>query len=177
MCQSMVDIQPAAAKIRRGIKKEDRRKKKETTGQKYNGLPYYIGRPQQHIQMRKLQSFMSLSCKCLTHQYSPASNSYSQSVLSQFVLDMFCDLVSRMLSVDSATVWSSCCHSSTTRCPNSSTSHIFFMYTLSCVTFYTLSGNIKVRSAVFTAQRSYASAVLGVVILSACPSVTCVLCG
>jgi len=40
----MVDIQPAAAEIRRGIKKEDRRKK-ETTGQKYNGLPYYIGRP------------------------------------------------------------------------------------------------------------------------------------
>jgi len=30
----MVDIQPAAAEIRRGIKKEeDRRKKKETTGQ------------------------------------------------------------------------------------------------------------------------------------------------
>jgi len=43
----MVDIQPAAAEIRRGIKKEEdrRRKKKETTGQKYNGLPYYIGRP------------------------------------------------------------------------------------------------------------------------------------
>jgi len=35
MCQSMVDIQPAAAEIRRGNKKEDR--KKETTGQKYNG--------------------------------------------------------------------------------------------------------------------------------------------
>jgi len=26
-------------------KKERRKKKKETTGQKYNGLPYYIGRP------------------------------------------------------------------------------------------------------------------------------------
>jgi len=40
MCQSMVDIQPAAAEIRRGKKKkkeEDRRK--ETTGQKYNGPP------------------------------------------------------------------------------------------------------------------------------------------
>jgi len=35
MCGSMVDIQSAAAEIRRGIKKEDR-KKKETTGQKYN---------------------------------------------------------------------------------------------------------------------------------------------
>jgi len=33
MCQSMVDIQPATAEIRRG-KKKDRRK--ETTGQKYN---------------------------------------------------------------------------------------------------------------------------------------------
>jgi len=42
----MVDIQSAAAEIRRG-KKEERRRRKEikTTGQKYNGLPYYIGRP------------------------------------------------------------------------------------------------------------------------------------
>jgi len=41
MCQSMVyvDIQPTAAEIRQG------KKKIETTGQKYNGLPYYIGRP------------------------------------------------------------------------------------------------------------------------------------
>jgi len=39
----MVDIQFATAEIRRGKKK--RRKKKEITGQKYNGLPYYIGRP------------------------------------------------------------------------------------------------------------------------------------
>jgi len=38
----MVDIQSAAADIRRG--KEDR-KKKETTEQKYNGLPYSIRRP------------------------------------------------------------------------------------------------------------------------------------
>jgi len=28
MCQSMVDIQPAAAEIRRGIKKEEDRRKK-----------------------------------------------------------------------------------------------------------------------------------------------------
>jgi len=42
----MVDIQSAAAEIRRGKKKRRRRrKKKEITGQKYNGLPYYIGRP------------------------------------------------------------------------------------------------------------------------------------
>jgi len=41
MCGSMADIQPATAEIRRGKKEE------ETTGQKYNGLPYsiYIGRP------------------------------------------------------------------------------------------------------------------------------------
>jgi len=59
----MVDIQSATAEIRRG--KKDRKKKiernyrakydgpllhraaikKETTGQKYNGLPYSIGRP------------------------------------------------------------------------------------------------------------------------------------
>jgi len=37
----MVDIQSAAAEIRRGKKKK---KKKQTTGQKYNGLPYSIGR-------------------------------------------------------------------------------------------------------------------------------------
>jgi len=36
MCGSMVNIRSAAAEIRRG------KKKKQTTGQKYNGLPYYI---------------------------------------------------------------------------------------------------------------------------------------
>jgi len=40
MWRSMVDIQPKAAEIRRGKKEEE-----ETTGQKYNGLPYYIGQP------------------------------------------------------------------------------------------------------------------------------------
>jgi len=43
----MVDIQSTAAEIRLG--KKERKKKKERkieiTGQKYNGLPYYIGRP------------------------------------------------------------------------------------------------------------------------------------
>jgi len=39
MCGSMADTQSATAEIRRG------KKKKETTGQKYNGLPYSIGRP------------------------------------------------------------------------------------------------------------------------------------
>jgi len=44
----MVDIQSPTAKIRRGKKKKKKKKKEEeerTTGQKYNGLPYYIGRP------------------------------------------------------------------------------------------------------------------------------------
>jgi len=66
----MVDIQFAMAEIRRGKKKRNEEKKKkieernyrmkilwsallhratiiriEITGQKYNGLPYYIGRP------------------------------------------------------------------------------------------------------------------------------------
>ena len=36
MCRSMADIQSTAAEIRRG-KKDRRKKKKETTGQKYNG--------------------------------------------------------------------------------------------------------------------------------------------
>jgi len=44
MCGSMTDIQSVAAEIRRKKKKE-RKKKIEITGQKYNGLPYYIGRP------------------------------------------------------------------------------------------------------------------------------------
>jgi len=39
----MADVQSAAAEIRRG--KKERKKKIEITGQKYNGLPYYIGRP------------------------------------------------------------------------------------------------------------------------------------
>jgi len=38
----MVDIQSAMAEIRRG---KNRKIEEETTGQKYNGLPYYIGRP------------------------------------------------------------------------------------------------------------------------------------
>jgi len=59
----MVDIHSETAEIRRGKKIEDRKKpqdenimacpipqgghkkKEETTGQKYNGLPYSIGRP------------------------------------------------------------------------------------------------------------------------------------
>jgi len=49
MCGSMADIQSATAEIRRGKKKkkeeEERKKKEETTEQKYNGLPYSIGRP------------------------------------------------------------------------------------------------------------------------------------
>jgi len=39
----MVDIQSARAEIRQGIKKE--RRKKEITGQKYNGLPHSIEQP------------------------------------------------------------------------------------------------------------------------------------
>jgi len=42
----MADIQSAAAEIRRGKKKKkEERRKIEITGQKYNGLPYSIGRP------------------------------------------------------------------------------------------------------------------------------------
>jgi len=43
MWRSMVDIQSTAAEIRRVKKKKEEEEK--TTGQKYNGLPYYIGRP------------------------------------------------------------------------------------------------------------------------------------
>jgi len=41
----MVDIQSADAEIRRGKKEEEEERKIETTGQKYNDLPYYIGQP------------------------------------------------------------------------------------------------------------------------------------
>jgi len=40
----MVDTQSAAAEIRRGKKEEEEERNKQTTGQKCNGLPYYIGR-------------------------------------------------------------------------------------------------------------------------------------
>jgi len=43
MCRSMVDIPSEKAENRRGKKTE------ETTAQKYNGLPYNIGRPFQFI--------------------------------------------------------------------------------------------------------------------------------
>jgi len=41
----MADIQSPTAEIRRGKKEERKkeRKKEETTGQKYNGLPYSTG--------------------------------------------------------------------------------------------------------------------------------------
>jgi len=39
----MVDIQSTAAEIRRRIKKRRKKKKIEIKGQKYNGLPYYLG--------------------------------------------------------------------------------------------------------------------------------------
>ena len=46
MCGSMADIQSAAAEIRRGKKKkEEEEEEEQTTAWKYNGLPYYIGRP------------------------------------------------------------------------------------------------------------------------------------
>ena len=51
MCQSMVNIQSPTAEIRRGKKKkkeeeeEEEEEEEQTTAWKYNGLPYYIGRP------------------------------------------------------------------------------------------------------------------------------------
>jgi len=45
MCGSMVYIQSATAEIRRRKEEEEEEKEEETTGQKYNGLPYSIGPP------------------------------------------------------------------------------------------------------------------------------------
>jgi len=39
----MADIQPVKAEIRRGKKQIKKIEEEETTGQKYNGLPYSIG--------------------------------------------------------------------------------------------------------------------------------------
>jgi len=41
----MADIQSATAKIRRGKKKERKKEEEQTSGQKYNGLPYSIRQP------------------------------------------------------------------------------------------------------------------------------------
>jgi len=56
MCGSMVDIQSTTAEIRRG-KKEERRKI-ETTGQKYNGLPFYIG-DHKYVRVERKQGIYS----------------------------------------------------------------------------------------------------------------------
>ena len=45
MCRSMVDIQSPTAEIRRGKKERRKKEEEEETEWKYNGLPYYIGRP------------------------------------------------------------------------------------------------------------------------------------
>ena len=47
MCRSMIDIQSAAAEIRRGKRKKERRKIEETTWQKYNVRVCYARRSQQ----------------------------------------------------------------------------------------------------------------------------------
>jgi len=47
MCGSMVDIQSSTAEIRWGKKEEEEEEEQQQqiTTWKYNGLPYYIGRP------------------------------------------------------------------------------------------------------------------------------------
>jgi len=45
MCASMADIHSATAEIRRGKKEERKEEEEQTTGRKYNGLPYSVGRP------------------------------------------------------------------------------------------------------------------------------------
>jgi len=46
MCGSMIDIQSRGLRLLRlGEEKKEDRYKTEITGQKYNGLPYSIGRP------------------------------------------------------------------------------------------------------------------------------------
>jgi len=45
MCGSMVDIKTSNVRRLRIGEEKRKKKKEETTGQKYNGLPYSIGRP------------------------------------------------------------------------------------------------------------------------------------
>jgi len=53
----MVDIQSSTAEIKRG---KERRRKIETTGQKYNGLPYYIGRDNKRKSMLSISASIKL---------------------------------------------------------------------------------------------------------------------
>jgi len=41
----MVNIQSPTAEIRRGTKEEEEEEDRNHRAKKYNGLPYYIGRP------------------------------------------------------------------------------------------------------------------------------------
>jgi len=66
MCGSMADIQSAAAEIRRGKK---RKKKGQTAGWKYNGLPYSIGRPKSDTRGNKY--------KLLNHTFHYDTRKYS----------------------------------------------------------------------------------------------------
>ena len=68
MCGSMVDIQSPTAEIRRGKKKKERRI--ETTGRKYNGLPYYIG--------QTITTEMSKLTDRHVHVHRESGNNYSK---------------------------------------------------------------------------------------------------
>jgi len=61
MCGSIVYIQSGTAETRRGTKRKKKKKIEETTGQKYNGLPYSIkgGEPQSRVSLTSFsQRFM-----------------------------------------------------------------------------------------------------------------------
>ena len=52
-------IQSATAEIWRGKKRRKKGKKKETTGQKYNGLPYSIGPPEKHARGKTVKCIIT----------------------------------------------------------------------------------------------------------------------
>jgi len=62
MCESMVDIQPPTAEIRRGKRRKKERKEEEITAGKYNGLPITThGRPGAKVRQRNTRcQFISI---------------------------------------------------------------------------------------------------------------------
>jgi len=83
MCRGMVDIQSATAEFRRGEKKEKRRKI-ETTGQKYNGLPYSIWaaitKGQKTTDLLLHKTMIMIICTNLWHKVAPSDKSQQPGV-------------------------------------------------------------------------------------------------
>jgi len=98
MCGSIVDIQSAAAEIRRGKKKK---KKKQTTGQKYNGLPYSIGRKAWLLWPGEIYSVCGVHIPCcLYHSYSIVRKIHYFSLTEVFAAELSSFFISSLGHTD-----------------------------------------------------------------------------